>query len=107
MSSIIKYYAGMCHEAYSGRTFDRRNNDFPNNNSWGYTIKQPIGVCGAIVPWNFPMLMAIFKLAPILASGCTAVLKPAEYTPLSAIRLGEIWTNIKGAPPGVINIVPG
>lgn len=59
------------------------------------------------MPWNFPMLLAIFKLAPILSSGCTTVLKPAEDTPLSTLKLGEIWTNIKGAPPGVINILSG
>jgi acyl-CoA reductase-like NAD-dependent aldehyde dehydrogenase len=53
------------------------------------------------------MLLTMFKLAPILASGCTTVLKPAEDTPLSAIKLGEIWSNISGVPPGVINVLPG
>ena len=59
-----------------------------NNNIHAYTMMQPVGVCGLITPWNFPFLLACFKLAPVLASGCTAVLKPAENTPLSILRLG-------------------
>ncbi len=55
-----------------------------------YTRREPVGVCGQIVPWNFPLLMAIWKLAPALAAGCTVVLKPAEQTPLTALRLGEL-----------------
>jgi phenylacetaldehyde dehydrogenase len=75
--------------------------------SWhAYTLKEPIGVVGQIIPWNFPLLMAAWKLGPALATGCTIVLKPAEQTPLSAIRLGEIMLEA-GVPKGVINIVTG
>ncbi len=71
-----------------------------------YTRKEPVGVCGQIIPWNFPMLMAAWKLAPALAAGCTTVLKPAEQTPLSALRLGELALEA-GIPPGVLNVVTG
>ena len=72
----------------------------------GYTTKQPVGVCGQIIPWNFPFLMAIMKIAPMLATGCTGVLKPADLTPLSALKLGEYLIEC-GMPEGVINILPG
>jgi len=68
--------------------------------------REPVGVCGQIIPWNFPLLMASWKLAPALAAGCTVVLKPAEQTPLSALRLGELALGV-GFPAGVINILPG
>jgi len=71
-----------------------------------YTKREPIGVVGQIIPWNFPLLMAAWKLGPALATGNTVVLKPAEQTPLSAIRLGELITEA-GFPEGVVNIVPG
>ena len=71
-----------------------------------YTLREPVGVVGQIIPWNFPLLMAAWKLGPALASGCTVVLKPAEQTPLSALRLGELFAEA-GFPPGVVNIVPG
>jgi aldehyde dehydrogenase (NAD+) len=71
-----------------------------------YTREMPVGVCGQIIPWNFPMLMAAFKIAPVLASGCTSVLKPAENTPLSALKFGELMVEA-GLPEGVVNIVPG
>ena len=71
-----------------------------------YTRKEPVGVCGQIIPWNFPMMMASWKLAPALAAGCTVVLKPAEQTPLSALRIGELAIEA-GIPPGVINILTG
>ncbi len=71
-----------------------------------YTRKEPVGVCGQIIPWNFPILMAAWKLAPALAAGCTVVLKPAEQTPLSALRLGELALEA-GIPPGVVNVVTG
>lgn len=71
-----------------------------------YTLREPIGVVGAIIPWNFPLLMAAWKLAPALCCGCAVVLKPAEQTPLSALRLGELICDV-GFPPGVVNIVPG
>src|SRR5450432_2942475 len=71
-----------------------------------YTLREPVGVCGQIIPWNFPLLMAAWKLGPALAAGCTIVLKPAEQTPLSALRLGELVQEA-GFPDGVVNIVPG
>jgi len=71
-----------------------------------YTRREPIGVVGSIIPWNIPLVMACWKLAPALAAGCTVVLKPAEQTPLSALRLGELIMEA-GFPRGVINIVPG
>jgi acyl-CoA reductase-like NAD-dependent aldehyde dehydrogenase len=71
-----------------------------------YTRREPVGVCGQIVPWNFPLLMAAWKIAPALAAGCTIVLKPAEQTPLSALRLGELALEV-GFPPGVLNVLSG
>jgi phenylacetaldehyde dehydrogenase len=71
-----------------------------------YTLREPVGVVGQIIPWNFPLLMAAWKLGPALATGCTVVLKPAEQTPLSALRLGELIAEA-GFPDGVVNIVPG
>ncbi|MBV9574437.1 MAG: aldehyde dehydrogenase family protein [Acidobacteriales bacterium] len=73
---------------------------------FAYSLREPIGVVGQIIPWNFPLMMAAWKLGPALAVGCTLVLKPAEQTPLSALRLGELAIEA-GFPPGVINIVPG
>ena len=71
-----------------------------------YTLREPVGVVGQIIPWNFPLLMAAWKLAPALAAGCCVILKPAEQTPLSALRLGDL-INEAGFPDGVVNIVPG
>jgi phenylacetaldehyde dehydrogenase len=71
-----------------------------------YTLREPVGVVGQIIPWNFPLLMAAWKLGPALAAGCTIVLKPAEQTPLSALRLGELICEA-GFPDGVVNIVTG
>ena len=71
-----------------------------------YTRKEPVGVCAQIIPWNFPLLMAAWKLAPALAAGCTVVLKPAEQTPLSALRFGELALEA-GIPPGVVNVITG
>ena len=73
---------------------------------FAYTLREPIGVVGQIVPWNFPMVMATLKLAPALAAGCTMVLKPAEQTPLTALLLGELIQEA-GIPDGVVNIVTG
>jgi phenylacetaldehyde dehydrogenase len=78
----------------------------PGVNYHAYTLREPVGVVGQIIPWNFPLLMAAWKLAPALASGCTVVLKPAEQTPLSVLRLGELISEA-GFPDGVVNIVPG
>ena len=71
-----------------------------------YTRREPVGVCGQIVPWNFPLLMAAWKLGPCLAAGCTSVLKPAEQTPLTALRIGELALEV-GFPPGVLNVITG
>jgi acyl-CoA reductase-like NAD-dependent aldehyde dehydrogenase len=71
-----------------------------------YTRREPVGVCAQIIPWNFPLLMAAWKLGPALAAGCTIVLKPAEQTPLSALRVGELALEV-GFPPGVINVLTG
>src|SRR5215203_1030633 len=71
-----------------------------------YSLKEPVGVCGQIVPWNYPLMMTTWKLAPALAAGCTVVLKPDSATPLSALRMAELAGEV-GFPPGVINIVPG
>src|SRR5580658_1274777 len=71
-----------------------------------YTLREPVGVVGQIIPWNFPLMMAAWKLAPALAAGCTIVLKPAEQTPLTALRFGELIQEA-GIPDGVVNIVPG
>ncbi|OYT70232.1 MAG: betaine-aldehyde dehydrogenase [Chloracidobacterium sp. CP2_5A] len=78
----------------------------PGGQYLAYTLREPVGVVGQIIPWNFPLLMAAWKLGPALAAGCTVVLKPAEETPLSALRLGELILEA-GFPPGVVNIVPG
>jgi acyl-CoA reductase-like NAD-dependent aldehyde dehydrogenase len=71
-----------------------------------YTRREPVGVCAQIVPWNFPLLMAAWKIGPALAAGCTTVLKPAEQTPLTALRLGELALDV-GFPPGVLNVLTG
>jgi len=73
---------------------------------FAYTLREPVGVVGQIIPWNFPLLMAAWKLGPALAAGCCVVLKPAEQTPLSALRLGELIQEA-GIPDGVVNMVPG
>lgn len=78
----------------------------PNARFHSYTILEPVGVVGQIIPWNFPLLMAAWKLAPALTTGCTVVLKVAEETPLSALRLGEILLEA-GVPDGVVNIITG
>ncbi|MGH7817635.1 MAG: aldehyde dehydrogenase family protein, partial [Candidatus Binatia bacterium] len=73
---------------------------------FNYTLREPVGVCGQIIPWNFPLMMAAWKLAPALAAGNTVVLKPAEQTPVTAMELGKIIQEA-GFPDGVVNIVPG
>ncbi|HEU4451323.1 MAG TPA: aldehyde dehydrogenase family protein [Gaiellaceae bacterium] len=71
-----------------------------------YTLKEPVGVCAQIVPWNYPIMLAAWKLAPALAAGCTVALKPDPATPLTALRLAELAVEV-GIPPGVLNVVPG
>jgi len=70
------------------------------------TLKEPVGVVGQIIPWNYPMLMMTWKIAPALAAGCTIVLKPAEQTPFTALMLGDL-INQAGFPKGTVNIVTG
>ncbi len=78
----------------------------PDGTHHAYTLRQPVGVVGAIVPWNFPLVLAVWKLAPALAAGCTVVIKPAEQTPYSLLRLMELIEQA-GFPPGVVNLVVG
>lgn len=95
----LRYYAGWADKIH-GQTIPIRGNYFC------YTRREPVGVAGQIIPWNFPLLMVAWKWGPALAAGCTLVLKPAEQTPLSALRLGELVLEA-GFPKGVVNIVPG
>src|SRR5215211_8752490 len=71
-----------------------------------YSLKEPVGVAGQIVPWNYPLMMTTWKLAPALVAGCSVVLKPDSQTPLSALRMAELAHEV-GFPPGSINVVPG
>lgn len=95
----LRYYAGWADKIH-GDTIPIRGDYFC------YTRREPIGVCGQIIPWNFPILMTAWKWGPALATGNTIVMKPAEQTPLTCLRLGELALEA-GFPPGVINIVPG
>ena len=95
----FRYYAGWADKIH-GQTIPVRGNYFT------YTRKEPVGVAGQIIPWNFPLMMVAWKWAPALAAGCTIVMKPAEQTPLSVLKLGEIALEA-GFPNGVINIVNG
>ena len=79
---------------------------FPAGMLFGYTTKEPVGVCAQIVPWNFPLLMACLKIGPALAAGCTTVLKPAEQTSLTALRLADLVAE-SGIPAGVVNVITG
>ncbi len=96
-----------CLEYYAGLADKIEGDVIPVSGPFlNYVLREPVGVVGQIIPWNFPLLMAAWKLGPALATGCTVVLKPAEQTPLSALRLGELIVEA-GFPPGVVNIVPG
>ncbi|MET0314969.1 MAG: aldehyde dehydrogenase family protein [Hansschlegelia sp.] len=98
---LARFYAGLC-TTISGDTLP---NSFPGE-VFAYTLKEPVGVVGAITPWNAPLTSTIWKLGPILATGCTMVLKPAEDASLTPLRLGELLLEA-GVPDGVINIVTG
>src|SRR3954452_4109679 len=98
-SLVFDYYAGAANKIF-GQTIP------VSKPGLDLTLREPIGVVGLIVPWNFPLLMASWKVAPALAAGNTAILKPASYSPLTAIRLGELALEA-GIPPGVLNIVTG
>jgi len=102
---LFRYMAGWATKI-EGNTIPVSVPYTPGAKYLAYTLREPVGVVGQIIPWNFPLLMAAWKLGPALASGCTAVLKPAEQTPLSALRLGELIMEA-GFPEGVVNIVPG
>ena len=101
----LRYYAGWCTKI-EGNTLPLSVPYTPGARYLAYTLREPVGVVGQIIPWNFPLLMAAWKLGPALAAGCCIVLKPAEQTPLTAIRLGELVCEA-GFPDGVINVVPG
>jgi betaine-aldehyde dehydrogenase len=98
-SLVFDYYAGAANKLF-GQTIP------VSKPGIDMTLREPIGVVGLIVPWNFPILMASWKVAPALAAGNTAILKPASYSPMTAIRLGELALEA-GIPPGVLNIVTG
>ena len=99
VAQTLRYYAGLA-DKVQGDTVPVPG-PFLN-----YTLREPVGVVGAIIPWNFPLSMAAWKVAPALACGNTVVLKPAEQTPLTALRFGELAAEA-GFPPGVLNVVPG
>ncbi len=102
---LFRYMAGWATKI-EGKTFPISVPYTPGQKYFAYTAREPVGVAGQIIPWNFPLLMAAWKLGPALACGCTIVLKPAEQTPLTALRLGELIVEA-GFPKGVVNIVPG
>jgi len=95
----FEYFAGWCTKI-EGETIPVPGQMF------NYTLREPVGVCGQIIPWNFPLLMAAWKLAPALAAGNTVVLKPAEQTPVTALELAKLIQEA-GFPEGVVNVVPG
>ena len=99
VATCFEYYGGLATKILG------YVNPVPDN-AMSLTLKEPIGVAGQIIPWNYPLLMAAWKLAPALAAGCTCVLKPAEQTPLTALEMAK-WFSDVGLPPGVVNIVTG
>ncbi len=102
-AGCFEYYAGLAEDmdASPPETIDLADERFVSK-----VVREPIGVCGAIIPWNFPLLMAAWKVAPALAAGCTMILKPSELTALTALELGKIADAV-GLPAGVLNIVTG
>lgn len=98
-AKCYKSFAGYC-DKIRGSTFEMSGPFF------GYTKKEPVGVVGQIIPWNYPLLMQAWKMAPALAAGCTIVIKPAEQTPITALMLGKLIQEA-GFPKGVINIISG
>ncbi|HEV2503621.1 MAG TPA: aldehyde dehydrogenase family protein [Mesorhizobium sp.] len=95
----LTYYAGMA-DKINGQVIPARPDALT------YTVREPLGVVGAIIPWNFPLMIGMWKIAPALACGCTVVLKPAELTPLTALKIGDLALEA-GFPVGVLNVVPG
>jgi len=98
-ANVFFYYAGFATKIH-GETFP------VSPRSFNYTLREPVGVVAAIVPWNFPLMLATWKVAPALATGCTMILKPASNTPLTALKLAEIAAEA-GLPPGVLNVLSG
>jgi aldehyde dehydrogenase (NAD+) len=98
---MLRYYAGQA-VSILGETIE---NSLPGE-LFSYTLKEPVGVVGAIIPWNGPLSATIWKIGPALATGCTVVLKPAEEAPLTPLRLAELCQEA-GVPPGVVNVVTG
>lgn len=96
---VLEFYAGLANKV-QGETLASPGNRF------NYTLREPLGVVGAIVPWNFPLMLTMWKLAPALAAGNTIVIKPAEQTPISILEMAKIFQEA-GIPDGVINVVPG
>src|SRR5690606_19222791 len=101
----FRYMAGWATKI-EGSTIDISVGAPPGGRVNAFTRREPVGVVAQIIPWNFPLVMAAWKLAPALAAGCTCILKPAEQTPLTALRLGELILEA-GFPPGVVNILTG
>lgn len=99
LATCFEYYGGLATKVLG------HVNPVPAN-ALSFTMREPVGVAGQIIPWNYPLLMAAWKLAPAIAAGCTCVLKPAEQTPLSALEFAN-WLEEVGLPPGVVNIVNG
>src|SRR6202167_3069518 len=95
----VRYYAGWC-DKITGQVIPARPGALT------YTVREPVGVVAAIVPWNFPLMIGMWKIAPALACGCTLVVKPAELTPLSMLRVAELFLEA-GLPPGALNVVCG
>ncbi|MDP7042115.1 MAG: aldehyde dehydrogenase family protein, partial [Gammaproteobacteria bacterium] len=104
-ANFVRYYAGWPTKIH-GDTIPVSPMGVPNGESLTYTRREPVGVVGAIIPWNAPIAMFILKLAPALAAGCTIIIKPAELTPLTALKLCDLIQKI-GFPPGVVNVIPG
>ncbi|ORY29112.1 aldehyde dehydrogenase domain-containing protein [Naematelia encephala] len=98
--ACLRYYAGLADKGH-GQSINSFGTD-----KFVYTLHQPIGVCGQIIPWNYPIQMWAWKVAPALAAGCTIVMKPSELTPLTALMLNELAIEA-GFPPGVVNTLPG
>lgn len=104
-AEFVRYMAGWATKI-EGATLDLSIPAPPGGRYFGYTRREPVGVVAAIVPWNFPLAIALWKIAPALAMGCTVVLKPAEETPLTALHLARLAMEA-GFPPGVLNVVTG
>ncbi|XP_013142744.1 PREDICTED: aldehyde dehydrogenase X, mitochondrial-like [Papilio polytes] len=98
-ANIIRYYAGKA-DKILGHTIPA------DGEVMSITLKEPVGICGQILPWNYPIPMFVWKIAPALAAGCTVIVKPAEQTPLTALAMAALIKEV-GIPPGVVNVIPG